>query len=618
MSSFEENINSLQNIIIKSKCIAKEIGAAINLNTFDLLLEKLNNPQLYIAVVGRTSSGKTTLINSLLGEEIFPNGAAPTTAKITEVYNSSKGEFNYYKVNNMMQQQKIDRIEFNNIFEKADEFTGRLQLEVPTLKFDLKARIFDTPGYDSIYEEHSQVLDSFIPEADFLVFTVMYRTGLTQSDRDFLEMLYEVFENKLPPVVLVINRIPPEIDNEDSRINEIQKDVHKIIKQEIKKFLIKEDRREDISLPDTNELWSYLSKETNTLERKKELIDNVIRVLDSLLDRVKEYILYAQKIKQADIKKIEHLKEEIKKLERRKREIYKVLEDRKEKIITKSCNKLEEAKGEIINKANLEIQRAGRWTKASECTAYLTNHFLPQEANRLSREVGIIVFKELNKLNTEVEDMVNTAIGNFEAQINDVLFEKNVLAETMAKSVVKKGINSAAFSFFAQFGGQGGAGAGVANFTSKALKKVGDLFHKKFSLSTHNGLKVFLKKVGLTSAKGIQAGIIIIIESLSYLWEVAVWKNRLKKKTNEAINEWAKELYPQFEKEVNKSIEETKSLVDESIKYTVCDIEEIIEQKDKDSKVDNNKLDKELKKLKYNKNFLNKIRHFNQLRRKSC
>ena len=618
MLSFEENIKKLQKIILKSKKIATEVGSEINLSAFELLLEKLNNPQLYVAVVGRTSSGKTTLINSLLGTEILPQNAAPTTAAITEVYNSFEDRFNYYKVDNKMKKEVITKNEFNNIFNNAEDFEGRLQLEVPTFNFDLKARIFDTPGYDSIYEEDSQVLDSFIPEADFLVFTVMYRTGLTQPDKDFLEMLYEIFGERLPPLVLVINRIPPKINNADKRIKEIKRDVDKIIKQDLKIFFIKEDRREESSLADTNELWSFLAKESKKQERKKELIDNVIRVLDSLLDRVEDYILYAKKIKQADLKKKEQLKEEVKNLEREKREIYKLINDRKEKIIIKSYKELKEARRKIYDKAKSEIEKAGRWSKASECSSYLINHFLPQQANKLSRKVGKIVFKELDKLNREVEDMVNTAIGNFETQINDTLFKENVLAETIAKSTAKKGINSVAFSFLAQFGGQGGAGAGVANFASKALKKAGDLFNKKFSLATHNGLKVFLKKIGLTSAKGIQAGIVILVESLSYLWKVATWKNKLKNKTQKAIDKWAKELKPQFDKEINKSIKETKSLVAESIKYTSSDIKEIIEQEDRNSKFDNKKLDNELSRLKHSKNDLNKIKNSNQLRSESC
>ncbi|MCK8825256.1 dynamin family protein [Fuchsiella alkaliacetigena] len=612
MFAFKKSVAELKKIIVDSKEIAKEIGADSNLDMFDILLEKLRNPQLYLSVVGRTSSGKTTLINSLLGKEVLAQNAAPTTATVTEVFNSNDDKLNYYQISDELERIEICEDEFNKITHSPESFKGRLQMEVPDFNYNLKARLFDTPGYDSIYDEHSEVLDSFIPESDFLVFTVLYRAGLVQADREFLELLYEIFADQLPPMVLVVNRIPPEIDNEDRRIKEIKKDVAEIINQEITTFYVSEDRRENISLPDTTELWKYLAKETNKPERNQELINNVSRVLKSLLDKLKDYIFYYKKIEQSNNEKIEQLKEEIESLMEEKRRIYELVGRKKKEILSKCYDELTKAENEIFANSKAEIERASRWSKASECSSYLTNHLLPQEANKLSKKVGKIVFKELEQLNREISDMVNTAIGNFETQVKDVILERNIFVENMMKKSATKGINSVAFTFFAKFGGQGGAGAGVANFASKTLKNVGNLFNKKFSLATHNGLKKFLSKIGATSAKGIQTGIVILVEALVYLWKVATWKTKLKTKTKEAIDEWASKLKLQFEEEISKSIKETKKLVKETIDYTTSDLKEIIKQQQEQGKFSSEELDKHLKRVEIKQGALIKVRSFNR------
>ena len=37
------------------------------------------------------------------------------------------------------------------------------------------ARIFDTPGYGSIVAEHEEVLKDFLPNSDFVVYTINYK-----------------------------------------------------------------------------------------------------------------------------------------------------------------------------------------------------------------------------------------------------------------------------------------------------------------------------------------------------------------------------------------------------------------------------------------------------------
>ena len=49
------------------------------------LYSRLKDPSSYLVFLGETSSGKSSIINGLLGDNILPVSAAPSTASITEI-----------------------------------------------------------------------------------------------------------------------------------------------------------------------------------------------------------------------------------------------------------------------------------------------------------------------------------------------------------------------------------------------------------------------------------------------------------------------------------------------------------------------------------------------------
>lgn len=530
-----------------------------------------------MCLIGRTSAGKTTLINSLLDKERFPHNAQPTTSVVTEIYDSQQNKSEEcYLIDEQMNRKKVSQKEFNNVFKNPEDFQGRLQLASPDYPEQLRAKIFDTPGYDSIYDKHSEVLREFIPEADYLIFVVLYRTGMTKSDKEFIDDLLDIFGQDLPPIVLAINRVPSQIDNVSLRIDEIKRDVKELLGFKPQSFLIEEDRRENFSLPDTFHLWNYLGDESNNRERQLRIYKNLASIEESLLYDLRTYLNNIKKINHATEEKIQRLIEEIDKLEQKKLKFKKYITKKRNQIITETEDKLNNSVYEIKQKAKNSINSTNKWTKASECSSYITSHLLPEKADKSSRRIAKFVYHELESLNQELEDMVNTAIGDFQEQVN-VIFDKNAgLKEGVVVDAAGKVLNKAAVAFFAKFGGRGGAGAGVANYASKLLSKAGKIFGKTFSRGTHSSLKTFLKRIGATSTRGIQAGIVIIVEAAMYFYKVATWQKKLYTKTEEAIEEWSKELEPKLQDEIKKSTQASRSLVDDAINSEIDVLRELI------------------------------------------
>lgn len=154
-----------------------------------------------IVVVGEFNSGKSAVINALLGQGILEVGVTPTTTKIHLL---RYGEREERKILNERQ----------------------LLLTLP-IEFLLNLSIVDTPGTNAILREHEIITSRFIPRSDLVLFITSADRPLTESERQFLEHI-RMWGKK---VVLVINKIDIlKSDSERIQIEEfIQKNAQSLL-----------------------------------------------------------------------------------------------------------------------------------------------------------------------------------------------------------------------------------------------------------------------------------------------------------------------------------------------------------------------------------------------------
>jgi small GTP-binding protein len=116
-----------------------------------------------LVVVGEFNAGKSALVNALLGERVLPEGATPTTSRVTLVrWGEKVGE------------QVVD--------ENFSIYTYPLEL----LK---ELNIVDTPGTNAVIRYHERLTDEFVPRSDLVLFTTSADHPLTESERQFLERI---------------------------------------------------------------------------------------------------------------------------------------------------------------------------------------------------------------------------------------------------------------------------------------------------------------------------------------------------------------------------------------------------------------------------------------------
>lgn len=140
-----------------------------------------------LVIVGEFNSGKSALINALLGQRLLKEGVTPTTAQINILRYDEAAE------------QKVEGRNILVIRGPADLLR--------------EMSIVDTPGTNAIIREHEAITSEFVPRADMVLFITSVDRPFTESERSFLELI----RNWGKKVVVVINKVDI-LENEEELV----------------------------------------------------------------------------------------------------------------------------------------------------------------------------------------------------------------------------------------------------------------------------------------------------------------------------------------------------------------------------------------------------------------
>jgi len=158
---------------------------------------QVGNGRLSIGVVGITSSGKTTLMNALLGENLLPESVKPTTNCEVRVRRSAERRatvtfFNdkqqIWKGESLIQKLKNATNEETNPGNQMD--IESIELEHPGFLLPESLEMVDTPGLNALgHEEHAEVtMTQVLPQLDMIVYLTTITNALKKVDMDFIRI----------------------------------------------------------------------------------------------------------------------------------------------------------------------------------------------------------------------------------------------------------------------------------------------------------------------------------------------------------------------------------------------------------------------------------------------
>ena len=161
---------------------------------------KINNQEIYVPFLGVQGAGKSTLINSLLGEDILPNEADETTCIPVEVrYADADSTIVYFKNG----KEEVISTEKNTIGEYVDnkynpgneKGVSRIVLKrhYDILKSGLI--IVDLPGVGSLTHENEETTISYIQNLSAAVFLFSTTPPILKKDATFIKNVWRGVNN---------------------------------------------------------------------------------------------------------------------------------------------------------------------------------------------------------------------------------------------------------------------------------------------------------------------------------------------------------------------------------------------------------------------------------------
>ncbi|MEM8721618.1 MAG: dynamin family protein [Cyanobacteria bacterium P01_G01_bin.39] len=172
-----ETIQKVEALFVEAKVLFPDFNPNIG-----VLKQQLANP-FSIFICGEFNAGKSSLLNQLNNQQIATVGFLPTTQEISS-YN-------------------------------PEGFGG--------LAF------IDSPGTNSIIEQHQELTENYLQQADIILFVTSVERPLSKSEQDFLTLVDQTWARK---IIVAINKTDLVEENEAKQIREyVSEGLSKILAQ---------------------------------------------------------------------------------------------------------------------------------------------------------------------------------------------------------------------------------------------------------------------------------------------------------------------------------------------------------------------------------------------------
>lgn len=170
-----------------------------------------------IAVVGRYSTGKSSLINALLGKDILPSSPVPTTKAITYIIKGSEPSlFSEMRDGEIVIHQSIK--DLKNLYDKDIQKAAKITVSLPDFPFS-DLTIADTPGLEDPDHSVTQLTLDILPETDAIV--VVLDANYMQSKVEF-EFIASLLQNdRERKLFVVINKADGKSEAEIKKLEQL-------------------------------------------------------------------------------------------------------------------------------------------------------------------------------------------------------------------------------------------------------------------------------------------------------------------------------------------------------------------------------------------------------------
>lgn len=289
----------------------------------DRIKEKEEDPNLYMAVIGEFSSGKSTFINALLRDDLLKTSSLVATAVATKIVHGSdlrveahfsdpfksslitQANSNVVDLPWLPNSEKIEIKRLIQMITSEEEIAKDvvdIQIEHPALFLSNGITIIDTPGTNADNSKHAIITQQVVQQkADLAIIIIPAITPLSQSLADFLSSSLKPYLHRCIFIVSRIDQIPPnEVDSllSDLRSRLAEKlDVSPPILHSCSAQVVLDMLDEEESVRENLQVWQeqFITLEKALIEhlsrqRTLSIAESLLRLLSQLLNQLNNYL----------------------------------------------------------------------------------------------------------------------------------------------------------------------------------------------------------------------------------------------------------------------------------------------------------------------------------------
>jgi GTP-binding protein EngB required for normal cell division len=174
-----------------SKMVSRH-GLVEFLPTLNSITRKLESHRFEIAVFGRVSSGKSSLINELLEIQLLPVGATPITAVPIHIIAGPQPRLRVTFTDRTvaLRAEALPEFAAGQFNPANSKRVIGLELSVPSKRLLDGVAFVDTPGIASLATTGTKLAYAYLPDCDFALVLVDSQSTLGRDDLDILRALH--------------------------------------------------------------------------------------------------------------------------------------------------------------------------------------------------------------------------------------------------------------------------------------------------------------------------------------------------------------------------------------------------------------------------------------------
>jgi GTP-binding protein EngB required for normal cell division len=181
-------------LLTRLETIITEQGLVEFRSKVSMILDRLEDNGFEVAVFGRVSSGKSSLLNATIGTDVLPVGVTPITSVPTRIIYGETPVVNVWFANRSSEQFEISRLvdfvtEQRNPGNEKHVTRIVLQMSSPRLRDGIV--FVDTPGLGSLATRGAAETLAYLPRCDLGVVLIDAGSTLTPDDLKTVQTLYE-------------------------------------------------------------------------------------------------------------------------------------------------------------------------------------------------------------------------------------------------------------------------------------------------------------------------------------------------------------------------------------------------------------------------------------------